>query len=121
MPKVMKIADAFEFCKQLTYKPNYAFSFTMDQLSSVPDSRVISMSIAVVTEDAYDGEEILFSPIGGIIYPSRSLGGFDKSLIYGQVLDIIARFEQHERLEWLRVDNRPVINPHNLFGEESND
>lgn len=89
----------------LTYRPGY--TFRLARMDRGQDSQGLTLDITVTTPDSYDQDKTIsvhhYMPVPPAAYNRRSW----KWWLFKQISEV----EQHERMEFFRIDGKPVYPP----------
>jgi hypothetical protein len=101
----MTFHEAYLIIEKIKYKPGWSFSI------SRKDAKV-SMSVVHSAQDVSGKVEGLIPLRLMDTFPEQHLNSFTEGELINEVRKLIAQMEKHEIDEWLRVDGRRLIDPH---------
>lgn len=90
-----------DLLSRVTYLPGWTFKFHRDQHEGVV------LTIEAMVPDAYHPEKDVMLRIHTYVPPVTTPNGFYEWLLWR-----LERIASHETREWLRVDGKPVSDPH---------
>lgn len=112
----MTFDEARRIVARVTYKPGYTFELRpardtrwTDMKMSTNDS-VIRLNATV--QDALGETEHPVTVLFDWAVPHNYLAAIDEDWIFKTIRNLVLKFEEHEAMEWLKIDGDARWNPH---------